>query len=342
MITVKEDCNGCGICRVVCPYGRVRILEGRARIEECEECGVCLKFCPLEALEIKRELREFEFEKEIVETSVESGRTLEIKIKHNPPPIDVMSRNLKFAVEIGKAEILRFKAYELLKICSVCGACTLCKNNALRIENGRPVLVGNCVNCGFCLYVCPKFNDSTEVCEGRIEEIEIDLKTFLKKIVRRYTLVIYDSIVKNDEELEHVLNKMVITLDEDRCVSCGVCVETCPISAVDFDGFPIFQNCFLCGLCVKNCEQKALKKPKYPTVSLLREDFDVAVFIGFPCDVLAVKRLRDDRIICTISLKCEFCDFDEGCKIKDVADITIGEKLILRTERGDRIWKSIE
>ena len=342
MITVNDNCNGCGICKVVCPYDRVRIFKGKAVIEECEECGICLKFCPLDAMEIRRELREFEVEENIAQTTVE-GKA-ELKVKEVVPkllPINAYALNLKFAVKMKKPEILEFKAYELLKVCSHCGACLLCKNNALELRD-KPILVGNCINCGFCLYVCPKFN----TCRFEKEEIEktydVDFKTVLHKLVERYSLIIWDSIVNDVEALKEVLNKMRIAVDEDKCVSCGACVAICPISAVRLNDHPIFQNCFLCGLCVKNCLQKALKKPKYPTVKLLKEKFDKAVFVGFPCDVLAVKRLKDDRIVCTVSLQCVFCEFDENCSVEDCADITIGEKTVIRTERGDKVWKSLE
>ncbi|WP_457550144.1 4Fe-4S binding protein [Archaeoglobus sp.] len=341
MITVNDKCNGCGICKVVCPYDRVRIFKGKSEIEECEECGICLKFCPFDAIEIRRELREFEVEKSLAQTTVVGGVKLDVsEVKPKSLPVDAHTPNLKFAVKMKKPEILDFKAYELLKVCSHCGACLLCKNNALELKD-KPILVGNCINCGFCLYVCPKFNTA---CVERTETktYDVDFKTVLHKLVGRYSLIVWDSIVDDEKKLEDVLSKMRIEVDYEKCVSCGLCAKICPISAVSIKDHPTFQNCFLCGLCVKNCLQKALKKPKYPTVKLLKEKFDRAVFVGFPCDVLAVKRLKDDRIVCTVSLQCVFCEFDENCSIEDCADITIGEKTIVRTERGDRVWKSLE
>jgi ferredoxin len=51
-----EQCNGCGMCAVVCPH-RVFAMEGRrARIvdrDRCIECGACARNCPAGAIRVR-------------------------------------------------------------------------------------------------------------------------------------------------------------------------------------------------------------------------------------------------------------------------------------------------
>ena len=328
MIVVKDNCNGCGICKVVCPYERMRIYRGKAFVEDCEECGVCLKYCPLNALEIRRELRTYEVVESIAQTEFKGGSKVEVReVKPKEIPIPKTKFALKFEVE-GKPP-------ELLRICSRCGACLLCPDEALDL-NDKPILVGDCRECAFCLYVCPKFN---EECVEEFRFVEnVNYVEALKRLSKVYKLIIWDSV----GDLDGVLSRMKLEFDEESCVGCGLCAKVCPISAIEFGEKPKFNSCYLCGLCVERCPQGAIRKVKYPTVKLLKEDFDKAVFVGFPCDVLAVKRLNDDRIVCLVSLDCRYCQYDENCDLKDCADITVGEKTVVRTERGERIWRSLE
>ncbi len=47
-----EKCRGCGICREVCRFGAVSLLDGKASVDpfSCEGCGVCVRSCPEEAI----------------------------------------------------------------------------------------------------------------------------------------------------------------------------------------------------------------------------------------------------------------------------------------------------
>jgi MinD superfamily P-loop ATPase len=54
----KEDCTGCGLCRVYCRFdaiGMVREPNRRPTIAvdpvSCEGCGVCVRFCPVKAMD---------------------------------------------------------------------------------------------------------------------------------------------------------------------------------------------------------------------------------------------------------------------------------------------------
>ena len=50
-----EKCNGCGMCREVCPHQVFAVEEKRARIidrDACMECGACSLNCPTEAISV--------------------------------------------------------------------------------------------------------------------------------------------------------------------------------------------------------------------------------------------------------------------------------------------------
>ncbi|MDD1777070.1 MAG: electron transfer flavoprotein subunit alpha [Candidatus Helarchaeota archaeon] len=58
---------------------------------------------------------------------------------------------------------------------------------------------------------------------------------------------------------------MSIKLTKDQCTGCGLCYESCPNDAIEFDenDLPsINENCTLCGICIDECAQGALKLEK--------------------------------------------------------------------------------
>ncbi len=52
----------------------------------------------------------------------------------------------------------------------------------------------------------------------------------------------------------------VPTIDQDRCINCGVCIDICPVGAIaEIDGYPeINESCRLCKLCIKKCPVEAI------------------------------------------------------------------------------------
>jgi NAD-dependent dihydropyrimidine dehydrogenase PreA subunit len=62
--------------------------------------------------------------------------------------------------------------------------------------------------------------------------------------------------------LRYINNVVTLSLDKEKCVSCGMCMEVCPhrvfsmkdrIEITDKDG------CMECGACAKNCPVQAIK-----------------------------------------------------------------------------------
>lgn len=49
---VDEKCNGCGICKTVCPSGNIDLpAEKPAWLHHCEQCLACIQWCPQEAIQ---------------------------------------------------------------------------------------------------------------------------------------------------------------------------------------------------------------------------------------------------------------------------------------------------
>ncbi len=56
-----------------------------------------------------------------------------------------------------------------------------------------------------------------------------------------------------------------ITIDQDRCTGCGLCVGDCLVNDIELaDGKALAhnQNCFQCGHCLAICPQKAVEPDK--------------------------------------------------------------------------------
>lgn len=54
-VEVKEICTGCGVCVRACPFGAIKVAEGKARIgDACTLCTVCVRSCPCHAITIER------------------------------------------------------------------------------------------------------------------------------------------------------------------------------------------------------------------------------------------------------------------------------------------------
>lgn len=56
-------------------------------------------------------------------------------------------------------------------------------------------------------------------------------------------------------------SKFIATLDEEKCISCGLCVERCQFGARELiDEKLVFEKekCFGCGLCLETCFENAI------------------------------------------------------------------------------------
>ncbi|ADC68972.1 4Fe-4S ferredoxin iron-sulfur binding domain protein [Methanocaldococcus sp. FS406-22] len=60
-----------------------------------------------------------------------------------------------------------------------------------------------------------------------------------------------------------ILNKREIIVKEDKCISCGKCIEICPVDAITYSKDGLFividkEKCVFCGRCKKVCPTNAI------------------------------------------------------------------------------------
>lgn len=49
---VNENCNGCGVCKSICPVNNIEIVENKPKWKHnCEQCTSCIQYCPNEAIQ---------------------------------------------------------------------------------------------------------------------------------------------------------------------------------------------------------------------------------------------------------------------------------------------------
>jgi len=54
-------CNGCGVCRQVCPCGNIEMKEDKPLwLHRCEQCLACIQWCPQEAIQFGKRTPRYE------------------------------------------------------------------------------------------------------------------------------------------------------------------------------------------------------------------------------------------------------------------------------------------
>ena len=115
-----------------------------------------------------------------------------------------------------------------------------------------------------------------------------------------------------------------IFVKKDKCVGCGICVDSCPAGAVTMaDEAPVIgEGCTLCGLCLEACPEEALAKAG---VNKNIDNLDVS-HLAACRDIWVLCELRDGRLAdCTFELLGEARRLVEG-KNHQVAAALLCEK----------------
>jgi len=101
-----------------------------------------------------------------------------------------------------------------------------------------------------------KMKMNAEVAVNREKEIQT-LKKNAKEI--EFRLRFFEKKIR---KMEHGLKFSIFqaTVDQDKCVSCGICQGICPTGAISIDQVARVDPslCKGCGLCTKKCPQGAI------------------------------------------------------------------------------------
>ncbi len=104
MITVKQNCIGCGKCVPVCPFNALTLEGGKAVVSSaCTICGACIKECPVQALEMpvaKAEVKDLSAYKGVwiyIETIINCGQEIV-----RPVGPELLSKGRELANTLGE------------------------------------------------------------------------------------------------------------------------------------------------------------------------------------------------------------------------------------------------
>ena len=55
---------------------------------------------------------------------------------------------------------------------------------------------------------------------------------------------------------------MSVKIDNEKCTGCGVCVDVCPVNALEIkDGKAVVSDdCIDCGVCINECPTEAISQ----------------------------------------------------------------------------------
>ena len=101
--------------------------------------------------------------------------------------------------------------------------------------------------------------------EGQLEKIIKDIKDRKQKLIKKN--VVSNTISTLLSSIAHT-NKATTSMKTrdkgftvtDKCISCGICKEVCPVGNIEMNGKPEFKhNCEFCLGCINNCPKQAIQ-----------------------------------------------------------------------------------
>ncbi len=280
----QDECIGCMTCLRVCPSkGAINV----SRISKlpyinpsyCARCEECMNVCPSAAIRYssrKRAYNEFLWMKimditsDIIEKESEKlikdlgmidqileAITLNIKSDKGEEEFeedvtDLIKGKIEDIVD-SNLTLIEFKHIidftrpsreigVMEENCIGCGQCIdECPLDCIDLEPPSPIHIGDeCVYCGACTSVCP------------VDAIRLKEEKFEVKDERIYFKRVH---IKG-------LRKGELIIDDVICQGCEVCVNQCPVDALELKNSHLtvdMKKCIICGKCESICPVMAIK-----------------------------------------------------------------------------------
>lgn len=268
-------CLNCGACVTACRTGAVELVssggeEVHSEIddEKCIRCGYCARVCPAEAIKYG----------EILPRSVVGGKAA---VVDQDQCIGCMTCKRvcpsKGAINVGEECKL---PYIDPSYCARCDECiNVCPSSAIEyrerdvaykkfgkiktmeivselLEKESERLAGDAGEINSILNEI-----ATEISQEHHEDqFEIDVTDILKDEINKILDTGFE-IEDMVEIIKRTTPKREITVSEEKCIGCSICIEECPVNCIEL-GTPspvkIGEECIHCGKCVQTCPVEAI------------------------------------------------------------------------------------
>lgn len=211
---------------------------------ECARCNICYEVCPVDAIESSTSIKRAIINENCVDCEI-CAQSCPIKAI-NVVNADVSINDHDVEYKLTDVDIphrkIKLKSIEVLnEKCAACGTCVkFCPSSAITLkETDHDNLVNKfgekifahvnesiCIGCGACANVCN------------------------------------ENAINVEREIGSLIKTKDLLVDQETCVECLVCEESCPVEAIKLkDGKIVLdkEKCILCDVCSNNCPVGALE-----------------------------------------------------------------------------------
>ncbi|MBM4399983.1 MAG: 4Fe-4S binding protein [Candidatus Cloacimonetes bacterium] len=133
---------------------------------------------------------------------------------------------------------------------------SVCPTNAISMVNGRAVVEPmKCIGCGRCVFGIPNpvyLSRAKTEPDSINESPNNEIKTLVTDSTSPQEQT-KAAIVKNEKQTSKPVKKKTYTVNPDTCIGCQLCIQACPVNAIQFvDGKAVIDQskCISCGICV--------------------------------------------------------------------------------------------